>query len=182
MVGADGALAPETWPQIRQPRLVLRRNRILPGPLKALDRRSRRPGWAVGLGMVGLSLVATWAVASQLRAGATVAERVDPVAAVEPAQDPAPPVRIVGAAQVPPIAPATESQAALAVPAPSADPQPAAAIVPTPAAPSVKRTALPTVDLGSLPVLELDAAAFEAAPTPASDLPPPSAPRGHGRP
>lgn len=186
MVGADGAVAPETWPRIRQPRLVLRRNRILPGPLKPLDRRSRRPAWAVGLGMVGLSLVATWAVASQIRTDATVADQADLVAAADPVSDPAPSVRIVGAAPVPQAAPASEPPAMLETSAPSraptADPQPVAAILPAQAVPAAKPAAKPSVEFGSLPVLDLDEAAFDAVRTPVSDVSSPMAPRGYGRP
>lgn len=184
MVGAERGAVQNPLPRVRPPRFALRRRQILPGPLKALDRRRRRPVWAAGAGMVALSLAATWAIAAQIRTEADLAPRTAPVAAADPV-DVAPSVRIVGAAQAPQTAPAIAPTPPVEPPraASAADPQPAvlpATGAPTPLA--AKPVAALPAELGSLPVLELDEAVFDAVVSPASEGTPRLTERTSGRP
>jgi hypothetical protein len=190
MVGAEHATVRDFWPQLRQPRPVLRRGRILPGPLKSLERRSRRPVWAVGVGVgvVGLSLVATWAIASQIRSSPAEASHIAAAPVAEPLPDVSQPVRIVGAALSPQMAPAPERPVAVDMPSPASPainaseerPQAAAmAVAPVPAPKSV--AALPA-ELGALPVLELDETTFDAMQPPALENPSRAVTRTSARP
>ena len=186
---AEGAAASDAWPRARQPRFTLRRGRIQPGPLKSLDRRSRRPAWAAGVGLLGLSLVATWAVASQIRTGVAAAEQVALVVRAEPVQEADQPVRVVGAAQVPQAAPAGELLSAVdaslppsAAPVGSDEPQAPAPVVVAPAVPIVKPASKPAIDLGSLPVLKLDETAFDTVLAPDLETTSQAPTRAYGRP
>lgn len=189
MLAAEGATASDARLRADPPRFARRRGRIQPGPLKPLDRRSRRPVWAVYAGLLGLSLVTTWAIAPQIRTGTDVAEQSAPASMAEPVQETAQPVRIVGAVQAPEAAaPASESPPAVeaSLPSPSAgpspDPQPAVPVAVAPAVPVAKRAAAPKVDLGALPVLTLDETVFDAVQAPVSERTPPVAARAYGRP
>ncbi|KQQ23861.1 hypothetical protein ASF53_06005 [Methylobacterium sp. Leaf123] len=175
MVGADHATMRDSWPQLRQPRPVLRRGRILPGPLKSLERRSRRPVWAVSVGVVGLSLVATWAIASQIRSNPVDAPPIAAAPTAEPVAEVSQPVRIVGAALAPQVAPAPERPLAVETPSPAApivehseESPPAAAVA---VAPAPKPVAAPPAELGALPILELDETTFDAMQPPVSENP-----------
>ncbi len=170
MVGAEREAVQNPLPRVRPSRFALRRRQILPGPLKALDRRRRRPVWAAGAGMVALSLAATWAIAAQIRTEADLAPRTAPVAAAD-AVDVAPSVRIVGAAQTPQTAPAIAPTPPVEPPraASAAEPQPAASATVAPAPLAAKPVAALPAELGALPVLELDEAVFDAVEPPASE-------------
>ncbi|MRI52699.1 hypothetical protein D8770_01835 [Methylobacterium sp. DB1607] len=180
---ADGAAALDAWPRVRQPRFALRRGRLQPGPLKFLDRRDRRPAWSIAAGLLGLSLITTWAIASQIRSSDAVSEQTALVAGAEPAQDEVRPVRSV---VINPAAPDSEAPAAIeaarqlstAITAP--EPQPVVSVAP--AAPVSKPVSTQTIDLGALPILTLDETAFDAAPAPLSENPAPTAPRVRARP
>ncbi|MEH3116993.1 MAG: hypothetical protein PGN25_05110 [Methylorubrum populi] len=186
---ADTASAPDPWPQLRQPRVVLRRNRILPGPLRTLDRPGRRPVWAMSAGLVGLSLAATLAVAPQIRGGASAPPPPALVEGALPDREVAEPVRIVGAAPAPQTAPMAGAPTAAVPDSPalpvSSEPRTQAPIAVTAAAPPAKTpakvpakpTPAPSVDLGPLPVLELDEAAFDGLAAPRVE----TAPRPAGR-
>ncbi len=175
MVGAEHATVRDFWPQLRQPRPVLRRGRILPGPLKSLERRSRRPVWAVGVGVVGLSLVATWAIASQIRSSPAEASHIAAAPVAEPLPDVSQPVRIVGAALTPQVAPAPELPAAVETPSPASpaieasEERPPAATRAAAPAPAPKPVAALPAELGALPVLELDETTFDAMQAPAPE-------------
>ena len=188
MVGAEHATVRDFWPQLRQPRPVLRRGRILPGPLKSLERRSRRPVWAVGVGVVGLSLVATWAIASQIRSSPAEASHIAAAPVAEPLPDVSQPVRIVGAALSPQMAPAPERPVAVDMPSPAApaieasEERPRAAA--TAAAPVLapKSVAALPAELGALPVLELDETTFDAMQPPPLESPSRAVTRTSARP
>lgn len=186
MGAAEGAAALDAWPRVRQTRFALRRNRIQPGPLKPVGGHRRRPAWGACAGLLGLSLVTTWALASQLRTGVAVVE--EPVSLAEPVPEPAQPIRIVGAARAPQTAPADEATPAVASPLTSpvaglpTEPQPAASVIAAPATSVQKRDPVPTVDLGALPVLTLDETAFDGAPAPVSQNAPPAPARAQDRP
>ncbi|MDV2983649.1 UNVERIFIED_CONTAM: hypothetical protein Q9R58_04930 [Methylobacteriaceae bacterium AG10] len=188
MVAAEGATASDARLRADPPRFARRRGRIQPGPLKPLDRRSRRPVWAVYAGLLGLSLVTTWAIAPQIRTGTDVAEQSAPASMAEPVQEAAQSVRIIGAVQAPQAAPADESAPAVEVPLPtsaaelSVEPPPAAPVAAAPAVPAAKRATAPTVDLGVLPVLTLDETAFDGLQAPVSEPTPRVAVRTQGRP
>lgn len=173
MVGAERAAAGNPLPRVRQPRFPLRRRRILPGPLKPIDARSRRnPAWVASLGVVGLSLVATWAIAAQIRAGGEVSPRSAPVETAASAREAMAPVRVVGAVQAPQAAPVEEPTAPVEAPLAAAEPQPATPIAPAPTLPASKPVAALLNDLGALPVLELDETAFDAVRSPGAEEPP----------
>lgn len=175
MVGAEHAAVRESWPQLRQPRPVLRRGRILPGPLKSVERRSRRAVWVVSVGVVGLSLVATWAIASQIRSSPADAPHTTAAPVAESLSDVSQPVRIVGAPPSPQVAPAPELPVAVETPSPASpaveasEERPQAASVATAPAPAPKPVAALPAELGALPVLELDETAFDAMQAPAPE-------------
>lgn len=188
MVGAEHAAMRDSWPQLRQPRPVLRRGRILPGPLKSLERRSRRPVWAVGAGVVGLSLVATWTIASQIRSSPVDAPRIAAAPVAEPPSEVSQPVRIVGTALAPRVAPAPEVPVAVETPSPAAplvelsgEPPRAASVAVAPA-PAPKPIAALPAELGALPVLELDETTFDAMQPPALETPARAVTRSPARP
>ncbi|CAO4140759.1 hypothetical protein [Methylorubrum aminovorans] len=186
MGAAEGATALDAWPRVRQSRFALRRNRLRPGPLKPVGGHRRRPAWAVCIGLLGLSLVTTWALAAQLRTGVAAVEQ--PASAAEPVQEAAQPVRIVGTAPAPQTAPPGEASPAIEAPPTSpvanlsAEPQPASSVMAAPAASTPKREPAPSVDLGALPVLTLDETAFDTVQAPASENTPDVAARAVGRP
>lgn len=187
MVSAEGAAALDAWPRAYRPRFALRRSRIQLGPLKPLDRR-RRPVLALCMGLVGLSLVTTWAVASQIRMGVAVVEQAVSVAIAEPVQEVVQPDRAVSAAQAPQAAPAGEPPLTLEASLPSSaaglspEPHPAPFVAAAPIMPVSKPANAPVVDLGALPVLNLDETAFDAIQAPVSVEPPRVPTRAHGRP
>ena len=185
MVGAEHAALRDPWPQLRQPRPVLRRGRILLGPLKSVERRGPRPVWAVSVGVVGLSLVATWAIASQIRSSPADAPHITAAPVAESLSDVSQPVRIVGAALSPQVAPAPEpvavempSSASPAVEA--SEERPRAASVA--AAPAPKPVAALPAELGTLPVLELDESTFDAMQVPVLENPSRTSTRAPARP
>ncbi len=183
---AEGAAALDAWPRVRQSRFALRRNRIHLGPLKPVGGHRRRPAWAACVGLLGLSLVTTWALAAQLRTGVPAGEQT--VGVAEPVEEAAQPVRIVGAAPAPQTAPPAEAPPAIEAPLSSpvaglpAEPQPAVSAMAAPAMSAPKRELAPTVDLGALPVLTLDETAFDTAQVPAFENTPDVAARAQGRP
>lgn len=167
MVGAERAAAGNPLPRVRQPRSPLRRRRMLPGPLRPIDAHSRRnPTWVASVGVIGLSLVATWAIAAQIRAGGEVSPRSAPVETAASAPEAMAPVRVVGAVQAPQAAPVEEPTAPVEAPLAAAEPQPATPIAPAPTLPTSKPVAALPSDLGALPVLELDETAFDAVRSP----------------
>jgi hypothetical protein len=175
MVGAEDAAMRDSWPQLRQSRPALRRSRILPGPLKSLERRSRRPVWGTSLGVIGLSLVATWAIASQIRSSTADTPHITAAAVAESLSDASQPVRIVGAARAPHVAPAPEPPVAVETPSPAlpaveaSEEMPRAASMAAAPAPSPKPVAALPAELGALPVLELDETTFDAMQAPAPE-------------
>lgn len=182
MVGAERAAAGNPLPRVRQPRFPLRRRRILPGPLKPIDAHSRRnPAWVASVGVVGLSLVATWAIAAQIRAGGEVSPRYAPVETAASAPEGTTAVRVVGAVQAPQAVPVEEPTAPVEAPLAAAEPQPATPIAATPTLPASKPVAALPNDLGTLPVLELDETAFDAVRSPGAEEPPRPNPRALNR-
>lgn len=182
MVGAERAAVQNPLPRVRQARFPRRRGRILPGPLKPVDARSRRsPAWLASVGVVGLSLVVTWAIAAQVRAGGEVPPRSAPVAVAASVPEGAASVRVVGAVPAPQAVPVEEPTAPVEASLAVAEPQPAfpAAAAPTFSA-SKPVAALPD-DLGALPVLELDESAFEAVRPPTVEQAPRPNPRALNR-
>ncbi|SOR26963.1 conserved protein of unknown function [Methylorubrum extorquens] len=175
MVGAEDAAMRDSWPQLRQSRPALRRSRILPGPLKSLERRSRRPVWGVSLGVIGLSLVATWTIASQIHSSPAVAPHITAAPVAESISDALQPARIVGAALAPQVTPAPELPVAVETPS-SASPaveaseeMPRAASLAAAPAPAPKPMAALPAELDALPVLELDETTFDAMQAPAPE-------------
>ena len=182
MVRAERAAVQNPLPRVRQPRFPLRQRRILPGPLKPVDARSsRNPAWVASLGVVGLSLVATWAIAAQLRAGADVSPRSASVEVAASVPEATAAVRIVGAVQAPHAMPAEEPAEPVEAPTAAEEPQPASPAVAAPALPASKPVAALPDDLRALPVLELDETAFDAVLPPAAEEAPRPNPRAPDR-
>ncbi|ABY33196.1 hypothetical protein [Methylorubrum extorquens] len=175
MVGAEDTAMRDSWPQLRQPHPVLRRSRISPGPLKSLERRSRRPVWGTSLGVIGLSLVATWAIASQIHSSPADAPHITAAPVAESLSDASQPARIVGAALSPHVTPAPELPVAVETPSPASpaveasEEMPPAASLAAPPAPAPKPVAALPAELGALPVLELDETTFDAMQAPAPE-------------
>lgn len=182
MGAAEAAAALDAWPRVRQPRFALRRGRLQPGPLKPLDRRGRRPVRSIAAGLLGLSLVATWAVASQIRSGGSVPEQSALGAVAGPVQEAARPIRAAAPVQA---APAREPPTALEPPLaamPAPEPQPTVSVADAPVIPASKPVPARAMDLGALPVLTLDESAFDAIPAPLPEPPPQAAARARVRP
>ncbi|WP_438346091.1 hypothetical protein [Methylorubrum populi] len=182
MVGAERAAVQNPLSRVRQARFPLRRGRILPGPLKPVDARSRRsPAWLASVGVVSLALVATWAIAAQIRAGGEVSPRSAPVAVAASVPEGAASVRVVGAVPAPQAVSVEEPTAPLEAPLAAAQPQPAFPAAAAPTFPASKPIAALPDDLGALPVLELDESAFEAVRPPTAEQAPRPNPRALNR-